>query len=269
MKPIFCTDTTHDKHSTSIHGEEFVFSTVSETTKKEINASVNKAAESLKKAELPTFLQALRFAGLCAAVVSLISMFDGGQLRIAYLLLCIASVGAYIGISVYENKRKKAFLQSESADVLAAAMEEATRRVDAELEIPPTAVAADVICFRYKEKDGKREVVKAMQGAQYLNVEICLYKNDTHLFIADMERVFAFPLQGMKGITAVREPITLFQWNKPCPPSEYGLTHTNRGIPTEVHYILEFTAGNEDYGIYFPCYELEAVKQLTGLDEGE
>ena len=32
------------------------------------------------------------------------------------------------------------------------------------------------------------------------------------------------------------------------------------------YHVLEFEAGEEEWGIYFPCYELPTFKKLTGLD---
>ncbi len=269
MKPVFCTDVTDNKHSTSIHGEEFIFAVISDDVRREVNTTMEEAAKPLKQAELPLPLRLLRYAGLCFAMAMGVTMFDGG-FQVVRLLFCLAGLAVYIGLSVYTGKRKKALVKKLGAEPLMDAMEKVTRRVMEELEIPESAVTADVLCFRYKEKDGKQEAVLSAGGVKYVNVEVYCYKNETHLFLADMERVYAIPLQGLRTITAVHGPITLARWNKPYSPREYGVEQTARGtIPTDVHYILEFTAGNEDYGIYFPVYELETVKQLTGLTEGE
>lgn len=269
MKPVFCTDVTDNKHSAAIHGEEFIFATLSDDTRREINITMEEAAKPLKQAELPLPLRLLRYAGLCLAMVMGITMFDGG-FQPMRLLLCLVGIAVYIGLAIYTGKRKEALVKKLGAEPMMDAMEKVTHRVMEELEIPADAITADVICFRYKEKEGKREVVLAAGGVKYVNVEVYCYKNDTHLFLADMERVYAIPLQGLRTITAVHEPITLARWNKPYDPRQYGLEQTARGtVPTDVHYILEFTADGEDYGIYFPVYELEAIKQLTGLDEGE
>lgn len=269
MKPVFCTDVTDNKHSTAIHGEEFIFASISDDVRREVNATMEEAAKPLKQAELPLLLRLLRFAGLCFAMAMGVTMFDGG-FQVIRLLLCLAGLAVYIGLTLYAGKRKEALVKKMGAEPMMDAMEKVTHRVMEELEIPADAVVADVICFRYKEKEGKREAVLSAGGIKYVNVEVYCYKNDTHLFLADMERVYAIPLQGLRTITAVHEPITLARWNKPYGPREYGVEQTARGtVPTDVHYILEFTAGGEDYGIYFPVYELEAIKQLTGLDEGE
>ena len=268
MKPIFCTDVTNDKHSEAIHGEEFVISTISEDVRREINTAMREAAAPMKKAELPLIWQILRFTGLCLAFAAVISLLGNG-FHVLPLLWGIGGYALYLGIARYGKKRRLAFFEGPEADAMANAMEAATRRVMEELEIPENALTADVICFRYKEKDGKRVVVPAMNAALYVNVDVFCYNNETHLFLADMERVYAFPLAGMKAITPVREPITLSRWNKKEPASYYNLTVTNRGVPTNLHYVLEFTADGQDYGIYFPVYELEAVKRLTGLTEGE
>ncbi len=266
MKPLFCTDVTNNKHSTAIHGEEFIFSSLSDDTRREINLTMEEASKPLQQAELPLLLKLLRYAGLCFAMAMGVTMFDGG-FQVVRLLFCLAGLAVYIGLSIYAGKRKESLVKKLGAEPMMDAMEKVTRRVMEELEIPQNAMTADVLCFRYREKDGKREVVLSAGGVKHVNVEVYCYKNETHLFLADMERVYAFPLQGLRTITAVHEPIALARWNKPYDPRQYGLEQTAGGtVPTDVHYILEFTADGEDYGIYFPVYELEAIKQLTGLN---
>ena len=76
MKPVFCTDVTDNKHSAAIHGEEFIFATLSDDTRREINITMEEAAKPLKQAELPLPLRLLRYAGLCLAMVMGITMFS-------------------------------------------------------------------------------------------------------------------------------------------------------------------------------------------------
>jgi hypothetical protein len=82
-----------------------------------------------------------------------------------------------------------------------------------------------------------------------------------------MERVYTFPLAGMHTIEDIMEPIQLAQWNKKNPPADYGLAKKRGGAMIHLYHILKFTHQGEDYGIYFPCYELESIKKLTGLSE--
>ena len=267
MKPIFCTDVTYDKHSQDVNGEEFVFATVSEEVRKEVSLSLKETSQRVKKAQLPSALQILRFVGLCLFIGALFAMISGGVLQSNVLLFGAAGLAVYVGVTVYEKKRKKAFHEKEGADPMGTAMEIASRRVMDALEIPAHAESIDVICFRYKEEGGVRTVQPAMYSAMYVNVDVYAYTDEVNLYLADMERVFAFPLEGLRAIREKREPMLLSLWNKKAPPSAFGLTKTRRGIDTNVHYVLELTHEGEDYGIFFPVYELEALKKLTGLSE--
>ena len=48
---------------------------------------------------------------------------------------------------------------------------------------------------------------------------------------------------------------------------QYNMTANQFGqVFSKPYHVLEFEAGEEEWGIYFPCYELPTFKKLTGLD---
>ena len=263
MKPIFCTDVTNDKHSDAVNGDEFISATVSDRLREEIALSFQKAKERLAGTQLPTVWKIIRTAALFVAAWALIL----GNADAKSLLIGLAGFAAYIGLGFYESKRKTALISKEGGNPMSKALEEATLKVKEALNVPADAISMDLLCFRYKEEEGTLIVQAAMGAPAYVNVDIFAYIDGENLCFADMERVYSFPLAGMHTIEDVMEPIQLAQWNKKNPPADYGLAKKRGGAVIHLYHILKFTHEGEEYGIYFPCYELEAIKKLTGLSD--
>jgi hypothetical protein len=263
MKPIFCTDVTNDKHSDAVNGDEFISATVSDQLREEIELLFQDAKELIKGTQLPTAWKFVRTAALFVAAGALIL----GDADAKSLLIGLAGFAAYIGLGIYESKRKTALISKEGDHPINKALETATFKVKEALNVPEDAVALDLLCFRYKKEEGDLIVQAAMGAPAYVNVEVFAYTDGENLCFADMERVYTFPLAEMHTIEDIMEPILLARWNKKTSPEDHGLAKKRGGALIHLYHILKFTHQGEDYGIYFPCYELEAIKKLTGLSE--
>ena len=263
MKPIFCTDVTNDKHSDAVNGDEFISATVSNQLREEIALSFQEVKDRIQATQLPAAWKFVRTAALFVAAWALIL----GNADAKSLLIGLAGFAAYIGLGIYESKRKTALITKEGDHPINKALEAATLKVKEALNVPEDAVSVDLLCFRYKKEEGNLIVQAAMGAPAYVNVDVFAYTDGENLCFADMERVYTFPLAGMHTIEDVMEPIRLAQWNKKTPPEDHGLAKKRGGAVIHLYHILKFTHQGKEYGIYFPCYELETIKQLTGLSD--
>ena len=75
----------------------------------------------------------------------------------------------------------------------------------------------------------------------------------------------------LKSIQTVKKRIAIPSWNKEEGPTEgefkpYKMTVNDMDMVFfKPYYILVGERNGEEYGIYFPCYELAVFENLTGL----
>ena len=92
--------------------------------------------------------------------------------------------------------------------------------------------------------------------------------------LKNLEKVFSFspgsPLSSIKTIHKIDNKNAMFIWNKAVPHNkgeykQYKMKEDEMGnIRCKAYYILEFENNGELHGIYFPEYELETIKTITG-----
>lgn len=136
----------------------------------------------------------------------------------------------------------------------------------------PSAVDVDLLTFRYKRQKDKivpKEI--GLSTTAYFNPEMKVYAEDDRLYLVDLEHKYAFERAELTAIRTVKKTIMLLDWNKDTHPAEgrfkqykmtvdqYDQTHL------KPYHILELTHNGEQWGIYFPCYELPIFEALTGL----
>ncbi len=148
-------------------------------------------------------------------------------------------------------------------------LEVSAKRAFAELEVPESSIPTDILLFRFVIKDG---VCKAKESAlsvtPYLNHEMRAYLKDYNLCLADVGGVYSFPLESLKRITTVKKRIILPEWNKEEAYNkgiykQYKISSNQYGVSVKPYYILELEKDGEEYGIYFPSYELPTFESLT------
>ena len=141
-----------------------------------------------------------------------------------------------------------------------------------ELGVPHNAYYVDVLSFRYKVKNDKiTATAVGFQTTPYINFDLRMYITDDHLYLANIENLYAFKLSDLKTIKTVNKRISIPTWNKQEEPTkgefkQYKLAVNNLGdIFFKPYYILEGEHNGETFGIYFPPYELATFEKLTGL----
>ena len=140
------------------------------------------------------------------------------------------------------------------------------------MNVPDDAAGVDILHFRYKMKNGKiRPYLSGLQTTAYMNVSVKMYETNDALHIADLENVYSFAKSELKVITTVNKRISVPTWNKDEDPRKgsfkrHKMTVSNMGdVFFKPYYILEIEHESQNFGIYFPCYELEIFEHLTGL----
>ena len=167
--------------------------------------------------------------------------------------------------------KEKHVLDEEDAEGKIEMLEVSAKRAFAELEVPESSIPTDILIFRFVVKDG---VCKAKETGlsvtPYFNHEARVYLKDYNLCIADVGGVYSFPLESLKRITTVKKRIILPEWNKEEAYNkgiykQYKISSNQYGISVKPYYILELEKDGEEYGIYFPSYELPTFESLTLL----
>lgn len=145
---------------------------------------------------------------------------------------------------------------------------EASDRIYRSLGVPDGAPTVDILMFDYKTEGGEILLKKKGKRVRFFNYEMRLFKTERALCIADVERRYEFPLDGIRGHLTVRGEFALGLWNKetPCDRGEYrlfGMTEDRDGdVLFGSYHILEIECDGEVWGLYLPCYELSALREL-------
>lgn len=282
MKPIFGIDITENKHNETVNGSEFIVKTVSQQRSEDLDTKREELNDTVKKSKFPLWLQIIYFiTGVYAGIVICAVIGNLGETGLAQMLKnapvliisgLICGVIWLILLAVSKTREKKV-LEEDNAEGKVEQLDLNVKGIYAEMGVPSDADSVDVLMQIYKVKDG--EVVAKTPGIQlsaYINIDCKAYVENDALHIAELENVYAFPLSEIKSIKTVNKRICVPFWNKEEAPKkgiykQYKMTVNNMGmVYCKPYYILELSHNNEEYGIYFPCYELPVFERLTGLN---
>ena len=195
-----------DNGQAPLDGERFVTERVDPAFKNEIDSSKQRVEEIKKKGRMPTWKL---FAGTVFAPVfaylylrimnatgsiNIFAGFSTMPLATAASLVCLViSVGTLV-IFCRMNKKMLASPELAEANARLASLD---KNSEIMLGLPQEYEKVDVLSFEYVEKDGKVRI-KDTQPYRYLNSEMKLYKNGDMLCLADIERVYSFPIADIK-----------------------------------------------------------------------
>lgn len=278
MKPIFGIDVTNDKNSELTYSDRFKTKSLTEATIENLEEKRDNLNTTVEKSKLPGLLTVIMYLGFCWGILTVgaILRADVGfeqAFRNAPILITTGLAALAISGILYiagKIKKNKVFAE-ENAGEQAEDLNTVAECAFSELGVPSSALRADVILFRYIIKDG---VIKPKAGAfdtsPYVNFEMRAYLCDYNLCLADVENVYSFPLNSLKRITAVKKRIMLPSWNKEEDHNkgiykQYKISSNQYGYSVKPYYILELERDGEEYGIYFPSYELPTFESLTLL----
>ncbi|MBQ9083473.1 MAG: hypothetical protein IJY28_08245 [Clostridia bacterium] len=280
MKPFWGTDLTTDKKNETRNGREFLVQEPTLALASSLDDSAEQVLENINRANLPLFFIVLQ--GLCG-LAALITV--GGILRAmaeisivqayrnAPWLFWIGGICAVIWgiLSVLERLKTKSVLDTDENACIMSRLKSVGESVYAELGVPAHAKDVDVLSFFYKVKDDTIKVKEiGMQIAPYFNLDCKAFADNEHLYLADHEGKYAFPLSAITAIRTVEKRIRIEGWNKEVSHNKgiykpYKLRKDDWGcIHCKPYHIVEIQYNGETYGIYIPSYELPVFEQLTG-----
>ncbi len=289
MKPIFGVDITQNRKNTKITGTEFMSASVSASAQANFDSQKDEIDQISSKGKLPKWVLGIALAlyiyGFFAIMmilrasedVEFAKIFDKVPWLIISGVLCLALGGIIHFIS--KKKEEKVSMENNLGykyDTLSRQM----NKMFSELGVPVDAKDVDVLVFCYKMKKGqpRAAVTSPFSGAMtpFNNISLKMYAKDGSLCIADYESVYSFSLYELLSIKTVSKRIAVPNWNKNETYNKgiykkYKITRDNRYGLTyfKPYHILEIERMGEKYGLYFPCYELPAIEELTGIKADE
>lgn len=285
MKNMFGVNVTENKENERIDGECFRTREISEIQKKQLERAAVNGLEQEERKEIPgVFWWIGKICGLIALLIAggmVSAIFDDerttpvGEMlaRVWWLVLIAVVCGAFWGICTLAEKRKAKNV--EESEEYQRANRETEQRIEAsraELEIPADAAELDILHGEYRIKNGKAkpEAMSKLTPIVWLNLGMWVYRREECLCIAGLESEYSVPLGEIRGIREIRKSIVLPLWNKEESPyhskeyKPYRLKEDTAGVRCKPYYVLEIVHGGEEYGVYFPKYELEAMQKMSG-----
>ena len=281
MKPIFGIDITLDKNNENINCDRFISKSISGETKQGFEEKTEGFNDTVKKSQLPGWIQIVKYIlGLYAIIVAvgvlraltsvnIQQAFSNAPVLIISGIVCAA---LWLGLHLYSKKKEKDVFEEMDAEEQVASIEEDVNKIYEELGVPQNAATVDILLFKYKEKDGKIiPKTVGMQTCEFFNMEVKIFVRDGRLHLADVENLYSFDMSRLKSIETINKSTSLLSWNKEIGYDEerykkHKISVNNLGnIIIKPYHILTLEHNGEEWGLYFPCYELEIFEILTGL----
>lgn len=283
MKPFLGIDLTNDRKNEEHNGGEFIVARPSLAMAQAVVASVDRVEETIERSRLPRPLRIVKAVCGFAAIFVIIAILraltrnDGLTIAFAYanapvLFWGVGACTVVWGVlAIISRSKEKAVLDTDESERVFSNLDGICTAAFDELEVPDSAKDTDLIAFGYKEKNGKIKPYEGMKLTPYTNPMYKLFADSENLYIANLEGKYAFPLSSLAAIQTVKKNIRLPEWNKDVPYDkgiykQYKI-YTNRyeHICCKKYHILEINLGSEQWGIYFPNYELPTFEEVTGL----
>jgi len=276
-----------DKKNLSIYqGEDFVAKELSQETAKALDEVSGKVEELGERASLPKGLKIAFYVfaaifgilviGIIRAVAKGTSLETGYQ-NAPYLFWIAGGAGVVtLGLFLYGKYRFGKVSQESETQYIATEYNVAVENAIREINAPANAVRADFLSFVYVIKNDK---ISIKAGFDSINqtmepIEFDVYRQGENLCIADMRRVFEIPLAKITKISTINKKVFLTGWNKGETPKsdkykQYKIQIVQSGLTIKTYHILHIDHNGEEIRMYFPCYELPVIQQLTGIDKIE
>ena len=277
MKPFLGIDLTLNKKNDRVNGNEFLVQKPSSALSESLEKLTDKADNTIEKSKLHPLLRVVQF--ICSFVALLIAgaimsaLGDGLSFAQGYhnaaWLFWTTGVCAVLWLLLWlcGNHKAKNILETDESTQTFSHLDGIAVAIYADLAVPADAKEIDILSFFYKIKGDKIKVQeKGMQPFQYLNPEFKIFCDEEHLYLANLEGKYAFPLSSIVKIHTVKKNIRIAGWNKDEEFNkgiykQYKLNTDNFGcIHCKQYHILEIKHQDETYGIYFPNYELPTLE---------
>lgn len=277
MKPFLGIDLTVNKKNEQLNGIEFLSAKPSLALSQALEQSYKNVDVTVAQSKLPKIIRivkyvcgitaAIFFSGMLKADVSLAEGYQNAPWIYWTFGICLV---VWLVLKLLSLQKEKSVLGSDENAQVFSHWENTTDAVYAELSVPADAKEVDVLSFFYKMKDGNIKVCeKGMQVTQYFNPIFKIFADSEYLYLANLDGKYAFPLSSIIGIRTVKKHVRIAGWNKEVLYNkgiykQYKLTIDNYGcIHCKSYHILELNHNGENWGIYFPSYELPVIEEIT------
>ncbi len=283
MKPVFAINITENKNNDVSNAEAFICERISQVNKESLDRVSEENNKVLKKASLPLPLTVLRFASMLVSIICfrvfLNLHFDGmtaSELWNKAPALFVAfgvSVVVLFTVSFFGKSKRQKVMNSEESAIVSSRVDVVCRNIYAELGVTEQTPEVDILDFKYKEKKNDISfVANKMSQANFMNYPYKFYVSEDCLYLVSLEAKYRIPLTKTKGILKVNKNATIpaYMWNKDVPFNsgyykQFKIRRNDGYIFIKPYYILSFEHNGEEWGIYFPSYELTVFEKLTGL----
>lgn len=284
MKPFLGIDLTTNQKNEQVNGEEFVVAKPNLSLTRSLESTSENVDETIEKSKLPLPIRIGHW--ICGAVGVLIAIGiikalggeDGVTLSEAYqnaswlFWLGGACLVVWALLKLVSMRKEKNVLETEESSQAFNNLDKTCEAILADLKVPQDSREIDILFFFYKVKNDSIKVCeKGLQIAPYINPIFHIFTDSENLYLANLEGKYAIPLSQIEAIKSIKKTIRITEWNKDEAFNkgiykQYKLSEDNYGcIICKGYHILEFEHENELWGIYFPCYELPLIEELTGL----
>lgn len=293
MKPFLGIDITNNKKNETPNGEELLVATPSLVANKTLEQSSFEAEETIEKSKLPLLLRILQWG---CGIVGLLLL--GGFLKFFgeeeeateegllaemyqnapwFFWLIAGCLVIWALLTLWGYWKVKTTFNSKESEQVFDAFGESLDAVFQELNVPEQAKEVDLLSFFYKEKSKGIKVCEQglLQNYTYITEPCKVFADQEFIYFSDINGKYAVPLEGIQKIETVKKTIVLDMWNKDDPYNKgkyksFKLKETQYGeIVCKTYHILRVFINGEEWGIYFPAYELPVFEKLTGLTAEE
>jgi hypothetical protein len=281
MKPFYGIDRTENKKNTFHEGDCFIAASVCAISGSAMEQAAQRADEQLRKSRLPFPLGGIRTAaGFVFAFLFISTIRSLGNVTIpeaysnapALFWIQGGCAAVWLVLTVLASRIRKTAEGDESFQIAVKALED---RIDAafrELQVPANAKDVDVICVRYRWKDGKlKAVASGFETSERSNEQFKAFRLEDRLCFANTEHRYEFPMGELKCLRSVKKHIYSQGWNKEesfnagfYKPYKLTMDNYNR-VHMKSYGQLELEHDGVAWSIWLPPYELNYISALTGL----
>ena len=282
MKIFLGLDVTNKKNPSVYGGDEFVTKKLSEVSQQALDESDEQMEQISTKASLPKGLQIAFYVfgliflvcvvGLVRAIAGETTLAEAYQ-NAPFIFWIAGGAGVVtLGLFLYSRYRLKTVAQDQNTEVALSKHNHVVENAIQELDLPQDANEIDVYMLRYTMKNGKVAIKKYDFYPMMIPVLLKAYRNGNKLCLADITQVIEFPLDESAKITTINKSVFVGEWIKNESPkkgryAQYKIKSVQGGFLVKPYHILHLYHNGEEICIYFPCYELPIIQQLTGISE--
>ncbi len=283
MKPVFGINITENKKNDVGNERVFICQQISQTNAESLAKVSEENSHVMKKMLLPLPLRIFNFVvaiiGFILFRASLNLMRDGmsfGEIlnESPWVVIGIGACAVvFSGVLLLAKAKRKKVSESDENAVLSNRIDVVCNNIYAELGVTADTPEIDILSFTYKEKKGENVPVgKSTSPVNFSNLAHKFYVSDGNLYLVSLEAKYCIPLGGITGIRTIKKQAVVpeIMWNKDIHYTEdyykqYKIRSNDGMLYIKPYHILCFNYNGEEWGLYFPCYELPLFERITNL----